>query len=244
MDSPLSKRSLKRVTEGSHWRESKQVLFPVISVLRTAFSSARSCFPGTDKEQRVLEKRHTKEENNILDPLKLSVPWQENSLESPWFARRSKQSILKHISLKYSLEGLVLKPKLQSFGHLMWIANLLEKTLMLGKIEGRRRRRWLTEDEMFGWHHWLSRHELEQALGYGEGHGSLACYSPWGRKELDKTERLNNNNNNQHCNKGFQAPGLDCLTSTRAWSTQRIMRKKGEDQDLEFHCLVIKWLNY
>ena len=75
MDSPLSKRSLKRVTEGSHWRESKQVLFPMISVLRTACSFAHSCFPGTDKEQRVLEKWHTKEES-ILDLLKLNVPWQ------------------------------------------------------------------------------------------------------------------------------------------------------------------------
>ena len=76
MDSPLSKRSLKRVTEGSHWRESKQVVSPMISVLRTACSSACSCFPGTDKEQRVFEKWHTKEENNILDPLKLNIPWQ------------------------------------------------------------------------------------------------------------------------------------------------------------------------
>ena len=58
----------------------------------------------------------------------------------PWTARRSNQSILKEISPEYSLEGLMLKLKLQYFGHLMWIANSLEKTLMLGKIEGRRRR--------------------------------------------------------------------------------------------------------
>ena len=61
-------------------------------------------------------------------------------LRVPWTARRSKQSILKEISPKYSLEGLMLKLKLQSFGHLMWRANLLEKTLMLEKIEGKRRR--------------------------------------------------------------------------------------------------------
>ena len=65
-----------------------------------------------------------------------------------WTERRSNQSILKEISPKYSLEGLMLKLKLQYFGHLMQRANLLEKTLMLGKIEGRRRRgrqrmRWL-----------------------------------------------------------------------------------------------------
>ena len=60
----------------------------------------------------------------------------------PWTARRSNQSILKEISLGCSLEGLVLKLKLQSFGHLMWRADSFEKTLMLGKIEGRRQRGW------------------------------------------------------------------------------------------------------
>ena len=68
-------------------------------------------------------------------------------LRVPWTARRSNQSILKEISPEYSLEGLMLKLKLQSFGHLMWRTDLLEKTLMLGKIEGRkrgqRRMRWL-----------------------------------------------------------------------------------------------------
>ena len=65
----------------------------------------------------------------------------------PWSARRSNQSILKEISPEYSLEGLMLKLKLQYFGHLIWRANSLEKTMMLGKIEGRRRGqqriRWL-----------------------------------------------------------------------------------------------------
>ena len=63
-------------------------------------------------------------------------------LRVPWTARRSNQSILKEISPEYSLEGLMLKLKLQSFGHLMRRADSFEKTLMLGKIEGRRRRRW------------------------------------------------------------------------------------------------------
>ena len=72
----------------------------------------------------------------------------EKTLESPWTARRSNQSILKEISPEYSLEGLMLKLKLQYFGHLMQSTNSFEKTLMLGKIEGRRRRgrqrmRWL-----------------------------------------------------------------------------------------------------
>ena len=69
-------------------------------------------------------------------------------MEVPWTARRSSQSILKEINPEYSLEGLMLKLKLQYFGHLMQRANSLEKTLMLGKIEGRRSRglqrmRWL-----------------------------------------------------------------------------------------------------
>ena len=63
-------------------------------------------------------------------------------LRVPWTARRSNQSILKEMSPEYSLEGLMLKLKLQYFGHLMWRTDLLEKTLMLGKIEGRRRRGW------------------------------------------------------------------------------------------------------
>ena len=64
----------------------------------------------------------------------------ENALRVPWTARRSNQSILKEISPEYSLEGLILKQKLQYFGHLMWKTVSFEKTLMLGKIEGRRRR--------------------------------------------------------------------------------------------------------
>ena len=63
-------------------------------------------------------------------------------LRVPWTARRSNQSILKEISPRCSLEGLMLKLKLQYFGHLMWRTDSLEKTLMLGKIEGRKRRRW------------------------------------------------------------------------------------------------------
>ena len=108
----------------------------------------------------------------------------------PWTTRRSNQSILKEISPEYSLEGLMLKLKLQYFGHLMQRADSLEKTLMLGKIEGRRRRgrqrtRWL--DGI------TNGHEFEQAPGDGEGQGDLAYCSPWSHKELDTTEqRLNN----------------------------------------------------
>ena len=75
----------------------------------------------------------------------------------PWTARRSNQSILKEINPECSLEGLRLKLKLQYFGHLMQGADLLEKTLMLGKIE----EKGTTEDEMVGWHHRLNGHEFE-----------------------------------------------------------------------------------
>ena len=70
------------------------------------------------------------------------MSWWRRLLRVPWTARRSNQSILKEISPDCSLEGLMLKLKLQHFGHLMWRADSFEKTLMLGKIEGRRRRGW------------------------------------------------------------------------------------------------------
>ena len=76
-----------------------------------------------------------------------------------WTARRSNQSILKKINSEYSLEGLLLKLKLQYFGHLMQRADSLEKTLMLGKIGGQEK--GMTEDEMGGWHHQLDGHESE-----------------------------------------------------------------------------------
>ena len=107
----------------------------------------------------------------------------------PWTARRSNQSILEEISPEYSLEGQMLKLKLQYFGHLIQRTDSFEKTLMLGKIEGgrrgRQRMRWLdgiTDD--------VGR-EFEQAPGVGDGQGSLVCGSPSSCKELDTT-RLSN----------------------------------------------------
>ena len=108
----------------------------------------------------------------------------------PWTERRSNQSILKEISPGCSLEGLMLKLKFQYFGHLMWRVGLLEKTLMLGGIGGRRRRgrqrmRWLDgiTDSMDV--------SLSQTPGVGDGQGGLACCDSWGREESDMTEWLN-----------------------------------------------------
>ena len=119
-----------------------------------------------------------------------------------WTARRSNQSILKEINPEYSLEGPMLKflkeinpeyslerpmlkQKLQYFGHLMRKTDSLEKTQMLGKIEGKKRR----GQQRRGWLDSItdSKDEFEQTPGDSERPGSLVCYSPWGHKELDMT---------------------------------------------------------
>ena len=111
-------------------------------------------------------------------------------MKVPWTAKISNQSILKEISPEYSLEGLMLKLKLQYFGHLMRRTDLFEKILMLEKMEGRRRRgrqrmRWLDgiTDSVD-----VSLSKLWELV---MKQGGLACCSPWGFKELDMTEQLN-----------------------------------------------------
>ena len=84
----------------------------------------------------------------------------EKTLESPFEYKEIQPVILKEISPEYSLERLMLKLKLQYFGHLMGRTNSVGKTLMLGKSEGRKRR-GMTEDDMVGWHHRLNGHEFE-----------------------------------------------------------------------------------
>jgi len=101
----------------------------------------------------------------------------------------------KEISPEYSLEGLILKLKLQSFGHVMQRADSIEKTLILAGKDSRQEEKGMKEDKIVGWHHWLNGHESEQAPRDGEGRESLACYGPWDRQEWDMTEWLNNDNN-------------------------------------------------
>ena len=108
----------------------------------------------------------------------------------PWTARKCNQSILKEISPVCSLEGMMLKLKLQSFGHLMQTADSLEKT-DAGRDWGQEEKR-TTEDEMVGWHHRLDGHgSTGWTPGVGDGQGGLTCCSSWGHKESDTTERLN-----------------------------------------------------
>ena len=117
-----------------------------------------------------------KAERRKIDAFKL---WYWRRLfRVPWTAWRWSQSILKEINLEYSLEGLMLK--LQYFGHLMRRGNSLEKTLMLGKTEDRRRRG--QQDEIVGWYYQPYGHEFAQTLGDGERQGSPTCCSPWGRR--------------------------------------------------------------
>ena len=110
----------------------------------------------------------------------------EDSLRVPWTARWTNQSILKEISPEYSLDGL----KLKYFGLLMWKTDSLEKTLMLGKIDGRRKSGWQRIRWLDGITNSMDM-SLSKLREVGDGQGNLACCSPWDRKESDITERLN-----------------------------------------------------
>ena len=109
-------------------------------------------------------------------------------LRVPWTAKRSNSSILKEISPEYSLEGLLLKQKLQYWppDGKNWVSG---KDPDAGKDCSQEKR--TTEDKIVGWPQWLDGRDFEQALGVGDREGSLAFCSPWGGKESDITERLN-----------------------------------------------------
>ena len=118
-------------------------------------------------------------------------------LKFPWTARRSKQAILREINPEYSLEGLKLKLKLQYLDHLMQTDNSLEKSLMLGKIEGRRRRGC----QRMRWDGWTASLMEWTWTWANSGRcwrtGRPVCCSPWGCRELDMTVWLNKNNNTE-----------------------------------------------
>ena len=132
----------------------------------------------------------------------------EKTLEGLLDCKEIKQFNPKEISPKYSLKGLMLKLKCQYFGHLMWRADSLEKTLMLGKIEGRRRR-GMTEDEMVGG---TSLTQWTWVWAGVDGQRSLVCCSPWGCKESDMTEQLN-----------WLMFTFPCTTAEALWKTQVLL---------------------
>ena len=113
----------------------------------------------------------------------------EKTLESPLDYKEIQPVHSKEISPGISLEGMMLKLKLQYFGHLMWTVDSLEKTD--GGRDWGQEEKGTTEDEMAGWHHWIDGREFEWTPGVSNGQGGLACCNSWRRKGLDTIERLN-----------------------------------------------------
>ena len=112
----------------------------------------------------------------------------EKTLESLLDSKDIKPINPKEINSEYSLEGLMLKLKLQYFGHLMQRDNSLGKKDPGAVKDWGEEEKRVMEDEMVGWHHRFNEHEFEQTLRDSEGQGSLVCCSPWGHKESDTTE--------------------------------------------------------
>ena len=167
------------------WRRAWQ---PTPVFLPGEFHGQRSLVGQSLGWQRV---RHVKKaEHRRIDAFELWC-WR-SLLRVPWTARRSNQSILKEISPGCSLEGLMLKLKLQYFGHLMRRVDSLEKT-----DDGRdwgQEEKGTTEDEMAGWRHRLDGYEFEWTPGAGDGQGGLACWDSWvakSRIQLSNWTELN-----------------------------------------------------
>ena len=134
-------------------------------------------------------------------------------LRVPWTTRSSNQSILKEISPGCSLEGLMLKLKLQYFGHPMRRIDSFEKTLMLGKIEGWRRRGW----QRIRWLDGII-DSVDMSLSkLQDGHGSLACFSQWGCKESDTTRQLNWTIQERRCKRCSSDLWVGKIPRSRKW---------------------------
>ena len=169
-DFGLGKDFLSMVLKAWSTKEKKIDKFDFIKMKNFSFS--KNCENWTIK----------KAEHRSTDAFELWC-WRR-LLRVSWTARRSHQSILKDINLEYSLEGLMLKLKLQYF--VTWCKELTHRKRPDAGKDWRQEEKGMIKDEMVGWHHWLNGHEFEQALGDGEEQGSLACCSPWGCKESDK----------------------------------------------------------
>ena len=159
-------------------------------------------------------------------------------LRVPWTARRSDQSILKEISPEYSLEGLMLKLKLQYFGHLMWRTDSLEKSWCWERLKAG------GEGDDRGWDGWTDLMDMsfEQALGAGDGQGSLACYSPWGQKESDMTEWLNWTSNGRKWRGTKES--LDEGEGRKGIIWLKTQHSKNEDHGIQSHHFIAnRWRN-
>ena len=123
-------------------------------------------------------------------------------LRVPWTARRSNQSVLKEINPEYSLEGLMLKLKLPYYGHLMWRANSLEKTLMLGKMEGRRKRGRHRMSWLNGITDWMDMSWRNSGREWRTGKPGMlqSMESQRARHDVATEWELNNNGEHNHCN--------------------------------------------
>ena len=168
-----------------HWRIINLLFFSNLSINKSPSSQGYGFSSGHYGCERWTVK---KAECRRIDAFELWC-WRR-LLRVPWTARRCNQSILKEISPGCLLVRLILKLKLQHFGHLMQRGWVIWKDPDAGREWGQEEK-GTTENEMAGWHHWLNGHGSGWTLGVGDGQGGLAYFGSWGRKESDVTEWLN-----------------------------------------------------
>ena len=153
----------------SNWR---QIWHQMVVILNS--SSLHSWWHSYECESWIIKRAELRRINAF------ELRYWRRLLRVFWTKRRPNQSIPNDISPQYSLEGLMLKLKLQYFGHLMW---LIWKDPDAGKDQGQEGK-GMTEEKMVVWHHWPNGHEFEQALGVDDGQGGLAYCSLWGSQRV------------------------------------------------------------